>query len=535
MVSYTKRIEWYANQGTAGSAILITDDVSLVVKRGLNSKGNKTDITLKNGRFRNSAQGDVHKYTTAGNNLQFQQNDILKVFLKQQTTADDSIDTGVTSLDLITTATVEEFKTLYTEKKSHLKVGCMDKTFEMLNNLWAEAFTDGDSKTAPQIIQSVIRSISDGIGGEGFDANGVVQTYGLYSIDARLFSEGIGASGTTTSATTKKLVDSGASFTSTVSAGDMVRNTSTNKYTTVESVDSDTTLTLSKDIMTSGVGYQVSDGFIQDTRKNGTAFPTVSMSKVWRAVYEWIEDLSDIRSTNTGAEVDGTIVQDRTMVYSIDHKNRFRWIYPDDDSEYDITTGEVSTDNIRIRSLGMTKKTFDIINMVIFNGGEDLDSVGTLNYFYDENTEQRTLKMKYVPMLDLSVELREDEVDNGGITVAADNVVTITASYNYTTSWGEVVTNDATYKEAFRNEVIRRGKRYARNLTRQRANPRWAKSITTDFFNFRPGELLKITSREYGIQEELVRIQDVTHNIEKSAWTTTLDVEEDEPRVGETA
>ena len=72
-------------------------------------------------------------------------------------------------------------------------------------------------------------------------------------------------------------------------------------------------------------------------------------------------------------------------------------------------------------------------------------------------------------------------------------------------------------------------------MTNLRANPRWAKRITTNFTNFLPGELLRITSRQYGLTNVLVRIQDVTHQLSTGSFTTIIDVEEDEARIGEAA
>jgi hypothetical protein len=67
--------------------------------------------------------------------------------------------------------------------------------------------------------------------------------------------------GTTTSTTTNKLVDSGASFLTTVGVGDLVKNTTDGTYSMVNSVDSDTELTLANDIFTSGESYSVDGGF----------------------------------------------------------------------------------------------------------------------------------------------------------------------------------------------------------------------------------------------------------------------------------
>jgi len=63
------------------------------------------------------------------------------------------------------------------------------------------------------------------------------------------------ASGTATSTSTDKLVDSSASFTSTVQVGDIAVEDQSGYFATVTSVDSNTTLTLDDNIYQSGSGY----------------------------------------------------------------------------------------------------------------------------------------------------------------------------------------------------------------------------------------------------------------------------------------
>ncbi|MAU64024.1 MAG: hypothetical protein CMC38_06775 [Flavobacteriaceae bacterium] len=67
-------------------------------------------------------------------------------------------------------------------------------------------------------------------------------------------------SGTTTSANSDKLEDSSQNFTSTVIPGDFLINTTDNTYADIKAVDSDTTLSLSSDIMASGEEYTIKRG-----------------------------------------------------------------------------------------------------------------------------------------------------------------------------------------------------------------------------------------------------------------------------------
>lgn len=68
---------------------------------------------------------------------------------------------------------------------------------------------------------------------------------------------GLIESGTTTSTTAGKLIQTGQNFLTTVKAGMVVKNTTDTTYSYVQSVDSDTQLTLESDIMTSGEDFQI--------------------------------------------------------------------------------------------------------------------------------------------------------------------------------------------------------------------------------------------------------------------------------------
>lgn len=537
MVSYDIRIEYYGNKGK-DAVKLITDWISLTVKKGTDSKSNNWELTVKNGLVNvNDSSEDFYEYLDDDNgNLIFEQNDIFKIYIKSQTSGDDTISTASDSLDLVTTAELIEWQSTLSNKTTKLKLKGVDKTFDVLNKIWAEAFTSTDAFNAPKMIQSVVQSVSDGISGSGFDDSGNLVSNGIYSIDARLFSESIVDSGTTDGVGTKKLIESGQNFLTTVSKGDMIRNTTDEIYASVVTVDSNTQLTISRDIFVSGEGYQIADGFIQDTRNTtvvaSQSFPAKELSKVWKPAFEWCEDLSTTQFTNTDAELDATPIQNRKMVYYVDHKNRFHWFYPSDDYDYTFISGQVSLSDADVLSHSLTKKTYDSINMVIFNAGDDLDNLGTLSYFYDETTELNALQMKYYPMLDIAIELRRLEVIKGGITINADKTIAFTGSYDYTTSWGEVVGSDAAYKTAFRNKCISIGKTRANAITSNRASPRWKGTIEARFLNLVAGELIRYSSRPAGMIKTLIRVKDITHQITRSGVFTSISVEEDDKKIG---
>jgi len=66
-------------------------------------------------------------------------------------------------------------------------------------------------------------------------------------------------SGTTTSATANKLIDSTKNFTTTVAIGDVVNNTTDNTTAIILSIDSNTTISINADIMESGENYNIGE------------------------------------------------------------------------------------------------------------------------------------------------------------------------------------------------------------------------------------------------------------------------------------
>lgn len=85
---------------------------------------------------------------------------------------------------------------------------------------------------------------------DSFDIGAVDEVYVNYYKEVTL--------GTATSTTSNKLVDSLAQFTNTASSSYFIRNLTDNTIAQITAVDSDTTLSLSSDIMASGENYEMS-------------------------------------------------------------------------------------------------------------------------------------------------------------------------------------------------------------------------------------------------------------------------------------
>lgn len=453
----------------------ITHDVERVtVKKGMDQKANTVQLVLKNayGTSINN-EPNCNKWVDSSGELIWQEDDAITV--KAKYNEDGS---PLTDSNILTIADALEFNAKLESSRTNLTIKAVDKTFNLLNRQVPRAYTLSNQKRPPEIIKEIIEFVTFNEDGTGtFSVNVNLQTEGTYEEQKNSTSPGV-----------------------------------------------------------------------QTLRINNSEFPVIAMAKVWKPVYEWIEDLSTIEATNNFNARDTILptdseespVQNRKMKYFVDKDNNFRWFYPDDDVDYTITVGNVTSGFDDVKSYNLTKSTFDIINFVIYNGGQDLYGVGTLNYYFDENTKSKKLLTKYKAYVNESIVLINQEIKAGNLSLDNSGVFTYqgnkysAASYGFETSWGVDTTgfSDDDYNTSLRSEVDRICKQSARAFTSNRGNPRWKGDLIIKGRNFNPGELIQLTSSFHGINKQLLRIQDITHNITKNSWETSINIEEDDAKVG---
>ncbi len=130
------------------------------------------------------------------------------------------------------------------------------------NSVTGKVLTGLTSPSASSVLAT--DTIVEGIGKLQSQVNGLaggLRFIGSWDADTNspVLSDGGGeaANGTTTSTTANKLVDSSASFTTTVTVGDQVVNQVDGQTALVSNIDSDTTLSLDNDIMLTGEAYTI--------------------------------------------------------------------------------------------------------------------------------------------------------------------------------------------------------------------------------------------------------------------------------------
>lgn len=168
-----------------------------------------------------------------------------------------------------------------------------------------------------------------------------------------VFEKGTDVSGVTTGpTTTNKLIDSARTFSSTVSVGDLVLNTTDSTRATVTAVDSNTELTLDADIMASGEFYTIRE----QSRLDYIAFDG----------YGYFEDGVNPRSTDSLS-----LMQSNNTIFRLNDFNTRIPVYTDDTTSVSfLYKGEVK----RTQSISSSTDTNAQIDYVTVSGSDNNDS-----------------------------------------------------------------------------------------------------------------------------------------------------------------
>lgn len=146
------------------------------------------------------------------------------------------------------------------------------------------------------------------------EAQGIKVSY-LVDLDGVKF-----ASGTTTSTTSDRLVDSTASFTTTVEVGMTVYNTTDSTTATISAINSATNLQLSSDIMTSGEAYVI----IQDDDATDFILPYFDYYIDSNKNVQYLTNGQSITLTSSDTYRDGTAGDGSTVFVGTSHELKWK-------------------------------------------------------------------------------------------------------------------------------------------------------------------------------------------------------------------
>jgi len=315
-MSHTKLlVQWYDSKGN----LTELDGIRRInITKGRQSNINTADIYLNNPLVERGYDNLLYaKYVDPVSGvIKFSECDTIKIYLAR---VDDNtaIDTSTGSSDLVMSAEIQDISPDSSESSSQIKLGCVDKTYVLFNVLWSNTYLTTDTiNTAPEIVQNLVRSASSMSGltnQDGFDSTGDVVLNGPYQVDARLDNEA----------------------------------NSDSEY-----------------------------GFIETTRPDSSAFPSITMGKAFKPVWEWLDEISTKEYTNDfdGSDSENDPIVDRTMFYYVDERNRFHWFYPKDEVTTTLSTAITQTETITTIDVA-DASSLDTVGQIQI-GGELFDYTG---------------------------------------------------------------------------------------------------------------------------------------------------------------
>lgn len=555
------RVDWSGNNtdGTTSSSFTFDDIESVNLKKDSEAKSSHGTIVLKNSydRFNTGFTQPFTTYNANTNDIRFKEGDTIKIYVKELNNGYETIDTSSGSDDLLMSGEISEVNVKSEPNGAKITLKVVDKTYVILNRVHTEAFTLSDAKDSPTIIRDVIRKVTDDVSSdpESYDTSGNLVSNGIYAVDARLVSDGGFIEDTRQDGTAfpdnalAKIAKPAYVWVQDLSTIEATNNfdgrdgslstddenAPTQDRNMIFYIDeqnrfhwfyprNNTTTTLAEDLDTTETSVDVTDA----------------------------SNLGDIGTIFVGSErIDYTGKSGNTLTgCTRGANNTVAATHSNGDTvttAISLIEGDTSSGYTLI-NYNLTKKTFDVINYVIFNCGQDMEGNGITQYFFDKATKSKSLKDTFKSYNDISKEMMKEEIEAGRIT--QDNTTTSPFFYNgnrykettgdyssgagITTAWGDTVTTDSGYNDSFRAEAIRQGKYKAQALTQRRGSPRWKGNMEFKFHRFSPGDLFEFTSTSAGLNKQNLRIKSVIYNITKSGAYTTLDVEEDETKLGET-
>ena len=524
MPAFLSRLEWIKNKGR-GDTQLIDNWKTINVKISSELKNNRITINLYNDFGKASPRVYNNSQGSAVGEGAFQIDDKFKFYAKY-----DSDNTGLDFLsensnDLVFFGDLRELRSKVSDK-SILKLICTDRTFNILNRIAWVNYQIGDSKspngegwTSPLMVQDVVRQRS------GTNKRATAKNQFIYDregnltpsdaesteyleIDARLASEG-------------GFIQDNRSITITKDGTEVSR--------TIGTPDSNNNLFPTTPIATQNFN-----------------FPFQKYTKAGKPVYEILLNLSQIDMTNTADELDpdasGDLIIKRAMRFYMDEKNRLHWFYPistvDEDkfgNSINLVMGEDTIYEIKNHNLKFV--IFEVINFIYFEAGVDMNGDSILGFRYDPTSGTPTLKQskRSYPRISESMKQEDDITRREGGHITPD--ASLKGGYAFPADYGSgiqplwntevTVNNDAEYNVEFKKQARKEANAKADSIIKGASSQRWKGSIETRFYNFTITDLLQFTSEAGGISQELLRINSISHNFQKSGSFTSLTVEAD--------
>jgi hypothetical protein len=506
-------VRWTSDNGIPYDLPGVT---SVDISKGEGLENNSCSINLRNDST------ELRQYLENGG-IVFRTNQSVDVFVRYDTDGEELDDYNFDYL--VFSGRIVELDCDTTDKGSPLKLKCADSSYIALNRVWLGV----ESGTPPVLIKNIIGFVNQNM----FDPNRTIvaqieqsltaiSTAGVVTATAHSIGEGTAVVLYDTNSTPSA---DGRWIASGVTANTFqLKNRVTGAYPAF-----------------SVAGTSGTIGGIQALNSSGGAYTSGEISKTGAPAYEIIKQLSQPIFTGETSQVPNR--------FHVDKWNSIRWFYPDDTVGHVIREGATAAETASyfhpvnrtsytvtdtrahsVVSIKMTYAVYDIVNFIIYKAGQDLDNVQIQYFAYKDGTGTPENKDSLRNWEDIARELKRQEATIGNLTFSKNDEYTIAVTSG-TTSWGESYSSSSDYKEKFivRAQTIAQWK--AQAIFDKTGNPRWTGSIELrGEHSFDVNDYIVFTSLRHGINNVFMRIKSVKHNISKTGWFTTIDVNEEVPR-----
>lgn len=545
-VPYVK-VKWYPSDSS--TAIEITDAIKWDVRKGLEVKNSTVTIPLKNNWYThiNTASSDEYQG-------EFDIDDVIKIYAAW---------TSITeaSSQLLLHGEITKLKTKYDHKTNSITITAVDRTALILNQMWAKEYSN---KTAPEIIKNAIdHSAKDKFTFTNFTTS---SGRGWGTEDGR--ADGSDFPQLTLGFGFKPVYEW-------IQELSGIQNTNTG--TELENGTNPI-----KRTMMFWIGE---DNDIHWTYPKDAAITTLNEDLDLSEETITLTDASDFESSgiisigNEQIAYTGKSTNDLTGC-TRSYNNTTAATHSIGDTVYEAL---VFSSGIKpyITQGNFEKSVFDTINMIIMRLGKDLNGNNILWYKYNAASASSNLKIKIMDWAQVSDELRgkyiSTQTTTSGATAVDANTVNLTDASEFNSAGtAMIVGNDGheiieytgkagnsltgvsrnqhgTAARAFDSGVIikditalfnlsndqfvaelkEKGEKKANVILTKLGNARWKGNLEVMGNRYTPGDLCRVTIPSIGFNGKLLRLMDISHNITKSMWFTSLELEEDEEAISQ--
>lgn len=246
-----------------------------------------------------------------------------------------------------------------------------------------------------------------------------------------------------------------------------------------------------------------------------TAFPTHEVADFYKAMNLLFERYSSNEYTEDG-----------NYYYYLDENNDMVW-------EKMVDTSEGTLNETDCQNVSFSNDSGEVYNTFIVYCGTDPKGIGiSVPYFDSESQAKHGAKWKPITTTnDIASTIMQNEIDsdaNLGTSTAVFDPTTngwFPTSYDYTTTFGETATSDASYTEIIRERAKVLGKARVKEIMDGIRDTRIKAKCALPFTNnYGIGQVLTCNFPTYGIVGTNLRVKD----IQFTDFSTILHLEQDE-------